>query len=136
MTRSCGAPTVSGPLFSRSVLACAGYCTMIEAERKSECLAICRDLSKDADVFLAFSWVTAVSGEREVAYDKTETDSPYAFRPSPHARNRRARNRLGAARVAGDGLRAMAARSRWRVSPDRGPCSALSCRSRLPLWQF
>src|SRR5437867_173491 len=59
MTRSCGAPTVSGPLFSRSVLACEGYCTMIEAERKSECLAICRDLCKDADVFLASSCVTA-----------------------------------------------------------------------------
>src|SRR5438093_11939453 len=59
MTRSCGAPTVSDPLFSRSVLTCAGYCTMIEAERKSECLAICRDLDKDADVFLASSWVTA-----------------------------------------------------------------------------
>jgi hypothetical protein len=74
--RSCGAPTDSGPLFSRSMLACAGYCIMIEAERKSECLAICYDLCQDADVFLASRWVTAVGVEREVAYDKADTESP------------------------------------------------------------
>src|SRR5438874_6581178 len=79
--RSCGAPTVSGPLSSGSVLASAGYCTMIEAERKSEYLAICRDLCQDADVFLAASWATAVGVEREVAYDKADTHSPYACSP-------------------------------------------------------
>jgi hypothetical protein len=76
IARSCGAPTDAGPLFSRSVLAYAGYCSMIEAERKSECLAIYRDLCKDADVVLASSWVTAVGVEREGAYDKADTDSP------------------------------------------------------------
>jgi|SoiMetStandDraft_2_1073263.scaffolds.fasta_scaffold312136_2 hypothetical protein len=37
---------------------------MIDVERKSECLAICRDLCKDADVFLALSvvWQHAPEG--------------------------------------------------------------------------
>jgi hypothetical protein len=53
---------------------------MIDAERKSECLVICRDLYKAADVFFAPSQVTAVGVEREVVYDKADTNSPYAFR--------------------------------------------------------